>query len=83
MNIRTFVAFVSQNLQYNFPKMRGGWGVKGHLELFRKNIRFGISNRPLAWSQISNEEPLETCNGAIRKPRFCFCPFLPTFWVSF
>ena len=24
MNIRTFVAFVSQNLQYNFPKTRGG-----------------------------------------------------------
>ena len=24
MNIRTFVAFLSQNLQYNFPKTRGG-----------------------------------------------------------
>ena len=45
MNIRTFVAFLSQNLQYNFPKTRGG--VKGHLELFRKNIRFGIAIRPL------------------------------------
>ena len=40
MNIRTFVAFLSENLQYNFPKTRGG-GVKGHLELFRKFIRFG------------------------------------------
>ena len=45
MNIRTFVAFLSQNLQYNFPKTRGG--VKGHLELFRKNIRFGVFIRPL------------------------------------
>ena len=45
MNIRTFVAFLSQNLQYNFPKTRGG--VKGHLELFRKNIRFGVFSRPL------------------------------------
>ena len=24
MNIRTFVAFLSENLQYNFPKTRGG-----------------------------------------------------------
>ena len=46
MNIRTFVAFLSQNLQYNFPKTRGG--VKGRLELFRKNIRFGVFSRPLA-----------------------------------
>ena len=45
MNIRTFVAFLSQNLQYNFPKMRGG--VKGRLEFFRKFIRFRSLTRPL------------------------------------
>ena len=28
MNIRTFVAFLSENLQYNFPKTRGGGGSK-------------------------------------------------------
>ena len=39
MNIRTFVAILSQNPQYDFPKMRGG--VKGRLELFRKFIHFG------------------------------------------
>ena len=42
----TLVMNSGKNLQYNFPKTRGGRGVKGHLELFRKNIRFGISNRP-------------------------------------
>ena len=31
---------VPKNLQYIFPKMRGG-GVKGRFELFRKCIRFG------------------------------------------
>ena len=43
----TFEGFVAiiKNLQYNFPKTRGG--VKGHLELFRKNICFGIYIRPL------------------------------------
>ena len=51
MNIRTFVAILSRNLQYNFPKMRGGrGGVKGRLELFRKFIRFGNVRRcPLFW----------------------------------
>ena len=32
--------------QYDFPKMREGGGVKGHLELFQKNIRFGVFIRP-------------------------------------
>ena len=45
MNIRTFVAILSRNPRYNFPKMRGG--VKGRLELFRKFIRFGRGRRPL------------------------------------
>ena len=44
MNIRTFVAILSWNPQYNFPKMRGG--VKGRLERFRKFIRFGNVLRP-------------------------------------
>ena len=45
MNIRTFVEILSQNPQYNFPKMRGG--VKGRLELFQKFIRFGVVRLPL------------------------------------
>ena len=40
-----FVASL-KNLQHNFPKMRGGGGVKGHLELFRKFIRFGRGKLP-------------------------------------
>ena len=44
MNIRTFVAFSSRNLQYDFPKMRGG--VKGRLEFFLKFIRFGSQTLP-------------------------------------
>ena len=54
MNIRTFVAFLSQNLQYNFPKTRGG--VKGRLELFRKNIRFGVFSRPLGKPQATKTD---------------------------
>ena len=46
MNIRTFVAYLSRNPQYDFPKMRGG-GVKGCLELFQSFIRFGVRTRPL------------------------------------
>ena len=34
-----------KNLQYDFPKMRGG--VKGRLKLFRKFIRFGGGRLPL------------------------------------
>ena len=34
-----------KDLQHDFLKMRGG--VKGHWELFRKFIRFGIVTRPL------------------------------------
>jgi len=45
MNIRTFVAILSRNPQYDFPKMRGG--VKGRLELFRKFISFGDAILPL------------------------------------
>ena len=45
MNIRTFVAILSRNPQYNFPKMRGG-GAKGRLGLFRKFIRFGGGRLP-------------------------------------
>ena len=45
MNIRTFVAYLSQNTQHDFPKMRGG-GAKGRLELFRSFIRFGVPIRP-------------------------------------
>ena len=37
----TSVMNFRKNLQHNFPKMRGGVGVKGRLELFRKFIRFG------------------------------------------
>ena len=37
---RSFGHEFRKNLQYDFPKMRGG-GVKGRLELFRKFIRFG------------------------------------------
>ena len=33
-----------KDLQHDFLKMRGG--VKGHWELFRKFIRFGIVTRP-------------------------------------
>ena len=39
MNIRTFVAILSRNPQYNFPKMRGGgsmavWNFSENLSLF-------------------------------------------------
>ena len=46
MNIRTFVTILSRKAQCNFPKMRGGGGVKGRFELFRKFIRFGNVRRP-------------------------------------
>ena len=46
MNIRTFVAILSRNPQYDFPKMRGEGGVKGRLEFFLKFIRFGGAIRP-------------------------------------
>ena len=42
----TSVMNFRKNLQHNFPKMRGGRGVKGRLELFRKFIRFGRGMRP-------------------------------------
>ena len=45
MNIRTFVAILSRNPQYDFPR-----GVKGRLELFRSFIRFGVPIRPLVLS---------------------------------
>ena len=41
----TSVMNFENNLQHNFPKMRGG--VKGRLELFRKSIRFGGARLPL------------------------------------
>ena len=34
-------------MQYNFPKRRGGAGVEGRLEFFRKFIRFGGLTLPL------------------------------------
>ena len=36
-------------LQYDFTKIRGG--IKGHLKLFRKFIRFGTATRHLGWPQ--------------------------------
>ena len=47
MNIRTFVTILSRKAQCNFPKMRGGGGVKSRLELFRKFIRSVNLTRPL------------------------------------
>ena len=47
MNVRTFVAILSRNPHYNFPKMRGG--VKGRLELFLKFVRFGCARHPLGF----------------------------------
>ena len=58
MNIRTFFAYLSQNPQHDFPKMRGG-GVKGRLELFRSFIRSSV---PYLRS------PLEKHAGAGRSP---------------
>ena len=56
MNIRPFVAILSQNPQHDFPKMRGG-GVKGRLELFRSFIRFGVPIRPLAkWALTKSRQ---------------------------
>ena len=43
----TSVMNFRKKLQHNFPKMTGGRGVKGRLELFRKFIRFGRGIRPL------------------------------------
>ena len=43
----TSVMNFEENVQHNFPKMRGEGGVKGRLELFRKFIRFGRGMRPL------------------------------------
>ena len=45
---------VSQNLEYDFPKMRGGV-VKGRLELFRKCIRFSSTGLPLASVSASSK----------------------------
>ena len=36
-----------KKMQYNFPKRRGGAGVKGRFEFFRKLIRFGGLTLPL------------------------------------
>ena len=41
----TSVMKIGKQLQYDFPKMRGG--VKGCLELFQKFIRFGVASHPL------------------------------------
>ena len=42
MNIRTFVAFLSRNLQYDFPKMRGGskavWNFSEKTSVFVASI---------------------------------------------
>ena len=35
-----------KNLQYDFPKMRGGCWIKGRLELFRKFFCFGVVGLP-------------------------------------
>ena len=35
------VMYSGKKAQHDFPKMRGGGGVKGRLELFQKFIRFG------------------------------------------
>ena len=45
----TSVMNFGKKLQRNFPKMRGGRGVKGCLELFQKFIHFGRGMRPLVW----------------------------------
>ena len=37
---------IIENLQYNFPKMRGV-GVEGRFEFFQKFIRFGSRTLPL------------------------------------
>ena len=37
---------IIQSLQHNFPKMRGGGRVNGHLEFFQKFIRFGSGTLP-------------------------------------
>ena len=36
-----------KKLQYNFPKRRGGAGIEGRFEFFRKFIRFGGLTLPL------------------------------------
>ena len=56
MKIRIFVAILSRNPQYDFPKMRGG--VKGRLELFRKFIRFGDAVCPLS----VNTKSIKNCS---------------------
>ena len=66
MNIRTFVAFLSQNLQYNFPKMRGG--VKGYLEFFRKFIRSGNLTRPLDVEHDRGYFHIVNCHFSVIRP---------------
>ena len=40
--------YSGKKAQHDFPKMRGGGGVKGRLELFQKFIRFGSAALPLS-----------------------------------
>ena len=47
-----------KNSQYDFPKLRGG--VNGRLELFRKFIRFGRVNLPLAAAAALKMLPLKS-----------------------
>ena len=52
----TSVMNFRKKLQHNFPKMSGGGGAKGHLELFRKFIRFGRGMRPLVLGEFFDDE---------------------------
>ena len=45
---------IIKKAQYDFPKMRGGGGVKGRLELFQKFIRFGMAALPLRSQVMPN-----------------------------
>ena len=48
-----FCPLLSRNPQYDFPKMRGGRGVKGRLEFFRKFIQIMELSYTWLWMNLA------------------------------
>ena len=48
--------YSGKKAQHDFPKMRGGRGIKGRLELFQKFIDNGTDRRPLVLDNNNNNK---------------------------
>ena len=72
MNIRTFVAILSRNPQYDFPKMRGGQRPFGTFPKIHPFWWHHLSLRDSLWSQRTSKlRPVDLPIRTLTCPEFC------------